>query len=159
MSDPDIENLIAAANWLRGVTPPLNLRAASRSVAAANGAEVRLTDTYRPTTRLAVYGSLAPGKVNHHLLAKLGGVWTRGRVRGDLVNAGWGATGGFPGLVPNPASGWVAVDVLESPKLIGAWRELDSFEGSEYQRVLIAVYAEDDESRVETVANLYALAR
>jgi len=50
--------------------------------------------------RLAVYGSLQPGRENHYLLAKYPGSWSRGRVRGDLVNAGWGAAGGYLGFIP-----------------------------------------------------------
>jgi gamma-glutamylcyclotransferase (GGCT)/AIG2-like uncharacterized protein YtfP len=112
----------------------------------------------RPTTRLAVYGSLAPGKQNHDLLARYGGTWTRGRVRGDLVNAGWGATGGFPALVPRDDGPWVPVHVLESPLLDDGWPELDAFEGDEYRRVLLAVYSDDVDARFLFMANVYALA-
>ena len=61
--------------------------------------------------RLAVYGSLAPGKSNHHMLARYAGTWSRGRVRGDLVNAGWGAAGGFPALIPRDDGPWVDVQL------------------------------------------------
>lgn len=80
-------------------------------------------------------------------------------MRGDLVNEGWGATGGFPGLVPRDDGAWVTVHVLESPALPDAWRDLDEFEGSEYERILIPVYSEDPEPRLLFVANLYALRR
>jgi gamma-glutamylcyclotransferase (GGCT)/AIG2-like uncharacterized protein YtfP len=109
--------------------------------------------------RLAVYGSLAPGKSNHHMLAKYPGTWTRGRVRGDLVNAGWGAAGGYLGLLPRDDGPWVDVQVFESPALSGAWPELDAFEGSEYQRVVLPIYSEDAEPRLVFHANLYALVR
>ena len=112
-----------------------------------------------PDTRLAVYGGLAPGKSNHHMLAKHPGTWTRGRVRGDLVNAGWGAAGGFPGLLPRDDGPWVAVQVLESPALASAWPELDEFEGEEYRRTIVPVYAEEPEAHVIFEANIYALAR
>ena len=108
--------------------------------------------------RLAVYGSLGPGKSNHHMLAKYPGTWTRGRVRGDLVNAGWGAAGGFPGLIPRADGPWVPVDVLESSALPNAWPDLDAFEGSEYRRVLIDVFVEDSDAEPMCVANIYALA-
>ena len=109
--------------------------------------------------RLAVYGSLAPGKSNHHLLAKYAGTWTRGRVRGDLINAGWGAAGGFPGLIPRDDGPWVPVQVLESASLPDAWPALDAFEGDQYRRVVISVYAEDPDVHILFDANLYALAR
>ena len=108
--------------------------------------------------RLAVYGSLAPGKSNHHMLAKYPGTWTRGRVRGHLVNAGWGAAGGFPGLIPRADGPWVSVDVFESAALPNAWAELDTFEGSEYARVPIDVFSEDSDAASMFVANIYALA-
>ena len=109
--------------------------------------------------RLAVYGSLAPGRENHYLLAKYAGTWSRGRVRGDVFNAGWGAAGGYLGLVPRDDGPWVAVQVFESESLAEAWRELDAFEGSEYKRVLIRVYSEDTDARLLYSANIYALAR
>ena len=82
--------------------------------------------------RLAVYGSLQPGRENHYLLAKYPGTWSRGRVRGDLINAGWGAAGGYLGLIPRDDGPWVAVQVFESESLADAWQELDEFEGGEY---------------------------
>src|SRR6476620_8129137 len=109
--------------------------------------------------RLAVYGSLAPGRENHYLLAKYPGTWSRGRVRGDVINAGWGAAGGYLGLIPRDDGPWVAVQVFESESLTDAWRELDEFEGSEYQRTLIAVYSEDADARLLYSANIYARAR
>jgi gamma-glutamylcyclotransferase (GGCT)/AIG2-like uncharacterized protein YtfP len=38
--------------------------------------------------RLATYGTLAPGRVNHHQLAGLDGHWRQGTVKGTLVDAG-----------------------------------------------------------------------
>ena len=117
--------------------------------------------THDPSSvpRLAVYGSLAPGRENHYLLAKYPGTWSRGRVRGDVINAGWGAAGGYLGLIPRDDGPWVAVQVFESESLAGAWQELDEFEGSEYQRVLIPVYSEDADAKLLYSASVYALAR
>ena len=108
--------------------------------------------------RLAVYGSLAPGKSNQHVLARYTGTWTPGRVRGDLVNAGWGAAGGFPGLIPREDGPWVAVQVFESPALRDAWPELDDFEGDQYRRTIVPVYSAEHDTRVMFEANIYALA-
>ena len=41
-------------------------------------------------TRLATYGTLAPGRDNNEQLADLKGFWQQGTVRGRLVEAGWG---------------------------------------------------------------------
>ena len=93
------------------------------------------------------------------MLAPYAGTWTRGRVRGDLVNAGWGAAGGYLGLTLRDDGPWVAVQVFESAALPGAWPELDAFEGDEYRRTVVLVYAENDDSKPLFEANIYALAR
>lgn len=95
-----------------------------------------------PTQRLAVYGSLAPGRPNHHHLAPLGGTWTTGVVRGRLVAEGWGAAIGFPGLVQDPGGEAIAVQVLESQALEAHWPRLDAFEGAGYRRVSVTVETE-----------------
>lgn len=131
----------------------------ARNDVAAGDAESQLEQTYRHSERLAVYGSLAPGRSNHHVLAPFGGTWTRGRVRGDLVELGWGAAAGYPALRLRVDGPWVLVHVLESTRLPGAWTGIDAFEGSEYRRVLVPVYAEGgDAVRIITVANLYEIA-
>lgn len=90
-------------------------------------------------TRLAVYGSLAPGEANHDQLAGLKGRWGEGWVRGVLHDRGWGAAEGFPGLVLDPAGDRVRVKVFRSAELPGAWERLDRFEGREYERVVVPV--------------------
>lgn len=89
--------------------------------------------------RLAVYGSLAPGEVNHEQLAGLEGWWEAGWVRGYLHDRGWGAAKGFPGLVPDPHGERIAVQVFHSGDLPAEWRRLDRFEGGEYERVVVPV--------------------
>jgi gamma-glutamylcyclotransferase (GGCT)/AIG2-like uncharacterized protein YtfP len=90
-------------------------------------------------SRLAVYGTLGPGKPNHHHLAGLSGEWTQGTVRGELRAEGWGAALGFPGLVLDPNGLTVAVDLLESAELHQHWQRLDDFEGTGYRRVLATI--------------------
>jgi gamma-glutamylcyclotransferase (GGCT)/AIG2-like uncharacterized protein YtfP len=46
------------------------------------------TDHEEAGQRLAVYGTLASGQPNHHLLADLGAQWIEGRVRGDSSRLG-----------------------------------------------------------------------
>ena len=124
-----------------------------------SAAEQQLEALFRCSERLAVYGSLAPGRSNHHVVAPLGGEWTTGVVEGDRVATGWGATLGFPAFSPRADGPAVAVDVLTSRALPTAWPELDRFEGSEYERVLIAVFVAASPSRIlYTVANVYAAA-
>lgn len=90
-------------------------------------------------TRLATYGSLSPGRVNHHELAGLKGRWLRGTVQGKLIDGGWGTAIGFPGLVLDPSGPPVEVYLFESPDLPDHWTRLDEFEGSGYRRVVTQV--------------------
>ena len=90
---------------------------------------------------LFVYGTLAPGEVNGHVLGGLTGSWTEAKVRGNLCDAGWGASLGFPGLRLFPdtvsssqASGdYVSGLLFESEGLSELWVTLDAFEGAEYR--------------------------
>jgi len=84
--------------------------------------------------RLATYGTLAPGRVNHHQLAGLAGIWTTGTIRGRLVETGWGAALGYPALVLDADGGPVAVHVFTCADLPAHWARLDAFEGAEYRR-------------------------
>ena len=104
--------------------------------------------------RLATYGSLAPGRVNHHQLAALNGQWRQGTVQGRLVEAGWGAALGFPGLILDPSGSPIDVYVFESDDLPAHWSRLDEFEGPGYQRVVTQVRTGDGERS----AYIYVLA-
>jgi gamma-glutamylcyclotransferase (GGCT)/AIG2-like uncharacterized protein YtfP len=93
--------------------------------------------------RLATYGSLAPGRVNHHQLAGLAGHWRQGTVTGILIDAGWGASLGYPGLILDPQGPPVDVHLLESSDLPDHWPRLDAFEGTGYRRVVARVSTTD----------------
>ncbi len=99
--------------------------------------------TQLAATRLATYGTLAPGRVNNHHLADLEGYWRQGTVKGRLVEAGWGAKLGFPGLILDPLGQAVDVHLFESPDLPDHWPRLDAFEGEGYRRVVTQVYTRD----------------
>ena len=98
-----------------------------------------------PDTMLAVYGTLAPGQVNHHQISALTGNWRRGVVKGKLFSAGWGAALGFPGLILDPLGPSVDVQLFESADLPEHWARLDEFEGSGYRRVVVTVNIEGGE--------------
>lgn len=107
--------------------------------------------------QLAVYGSLAPGRDNHHRLAKLGGVWSAGlTANGHIIATGWGAAMGFPALHWDPLAPPVDVHLLSAPSLPAHWTWLDEFEGDDYVRILVPVYRD---GVFVTVANLYEAAR
>ena len=64
--------------------------------------------------RFAVYGTLAPGRPNHHQLRGLSGRWIEGTVRGQLLQEGWGAEIGYPGIVLDLDGPTVGVQLFES---------------------------------------------
>jgi gamma-glutamylcyclotransferase (GGCT)/AIG2-like uncharacterized protein YtfP len=107
----------------------------------------------RSDTLLATYGTLAPGRANHHQLDGLTGHWFEGRVHGRLVDAGWGAELGFPALVLDPGADAVDVHVFESADLPAHWARLDEFEGPGYQRVTTVVHTPDGDRE----ASIYVL--
>lgn len=92
--------------------------------------------------RLFVYGSLQPGGTNAHELEGIAGTWSRAVVRGRLLQEGWGAGIGYPGLILDDGGEDVAGFVLESNQLVTEWPRLDAFEGAEYARVEVGVRLE-----------------
>ena len=94
-------------------------------------------------TRLATYGTLAPGRANSGQLADLKGAWRQGTVRGRLVESGWGAEHGYPGLILDPSGQVIEVYIFESSELPDHWLRLDEFEGAGYRRVVTQVRTED----------------
>jgi gamma-glutamylcyclotransferase (GGCT)/AIG2-like uncharacterized protein YtfP len=90
-------------------------------------------------TRLATYGTLAPGRPNHAQLSDVPGRWLVGEVRGTLIEAGWGAAVGYPGLILTPDGPPIEVHVFESAALPDHWDRLDAFEGPGYARVAVDV--------------------
>lgn len=156
MSLSEVTGLVAAVNTARGWG-----EGPERAVAASSGAaERRLEDLFRVSRKLAVYGTLAPGRPNHHVVAPLGGAWSAGVIEGDLAPEGWGATLGYPAFRPRVGGPVVPVHVLTSPALVAAWPELDRFEGPEYRRILVPVFGAGPagERPLSTVANIYAAA-
>jgi gamma-glutamylcyclotransferase (GGCT)/AIG2-like uncharacterized protein YtfP len=109
-----------------------------------------------PSELLVVYGSLAPGRSNHHVIAGVRGTWSDAFVRGHLHSSGWGITLGYLGLVPDPDGERLPVKLFSSPELPGQWARLDEFEGPEYRRVLIDV---EDENGVFATAYVYAVSK
>ena len=89
--------------------------------------------------RLFVYGSLQPGRPNEHVLAAIGGDWEPGVIKGNLIEAGWGAGMGYPALVLDEDGSDVRGHVFASPHLSANWAYLDEFEGDEYERICASV--------------------
>ena len=118
--------------------------------------ERAVEERYLCAERLAVYGSLAPGKENHHVVSHLGGRWLAAQIRGDLFDQGWGSGLGYPAMRWRPQGSTITVDLLESPSLATNWEEIDRFEGSGYVRILVPVLLD---GAFYCVANIYELAR
>ena len=89
--------------------------------------------------RLFVYGTLAPGRPNAHLLADVPGQWQPATVTGTLRQEGWGAEVGYPGIVLDERGDEVEGFLFSSERLAERWAELDAFEGEGYARVLTPV--------------------
>lgn len=93
--------------------------------------------------RLFVYGTLAPGRPNEHVLANVPGEWEPATVTGTLLQEGWGAAAGYPGIVLDQQGGEVGGFLFSSQELAGHWARLDEFEGEGYERVVTRVKRTD----------------
>jgi len=94
-------------------------------------------------TRLASYGTLAPGKINHHQLDGLTGHWTSGSIKGRLVKVDVGVHAGLIGLVIDPGAEPVHLDIFHSTDLPDHWARLDAFETEKFRRVVARVSTDD----------------
>jgi gamma-glutamylcyclotransferase (GGCT)/AIG2-like uncharacterized protein YtfP len=116
--------------------------------------ESRFASAFAADRRLAVYGSLAPGRANHSQLRDLLGEWHSGlSVTGELVRRGWGADLGYLALLWSATGPDVPVQLFVSEQLPLHWARLDEFEGPDYLRILVPVASA---GVVVAVANLYA---
>ncbi|MFG6094388.1 gamma-glutamylcyclotransferase family protein [Leptothoe sp. ISB3NOV94-8A] len=96
------------------------------------------------THRLFVYGTLAPGRPNEHVLADVPGNWEPATVIGTLVQEGWGAAVGYPGIILDKHGSEIKGFLFSSERLAEHWSRLDKFEGEGYERVLTTVKLEDE---------------
>jgi gamma-glutamylcyclotransferase (GGCT)/AIG2-like uncharacterized protein YtfP len=106
------------------------------------------------SSRLIVYGSLAPGGPNHGLIADVRGEWRRGWVTGELLERGWSAAMGYPALRWCPEGAEIEAHLLVSDDLPDLWKRLDEFEGLEYNRIWAPFW---DRGGDMQVGNVYAM--
>lgn len=85
---------------------------------------------------LFVYGTLAPGRPNAHVLERIGGTWEPAVVKGYLHEEGWGAVLGYPAIILDERGDDVHGFLFVSDNLMEHWPALDALEGEEYERVL-----------------------
>lgn len=106
------------------------------------------------TTRLFVYGTLAPGRSNAYVLASVAGEWEPASVVGTLHPEGWGAAAGYPGIVLDEDGSEVTGFLFTSASLPEHWARLDKFEGEGYERTLTRAKRANGES---VDAHIYVL--
>jgi gamma-glutamylcyclotransferase (GGCT)/AIG2-like uncharacterized protein YtfP len=87
--------------------------------------------------RLIVYGSLAPGESNEHVLQPLKGTWSSGFIKGYKEILTTGEAIGYYAFTPDDNGPDIEVLIFESDELFGYWDVLDEFEGDDYKRILI----------------------
>ena len=124
--------------------------------AGEDTAERDIERACRASEKLAIYGTLAPGTVNHHHIADLGGTWSDAAVRGRLGRVPCGIHEGLPAIVLDPAAALQPLKVLTCERLPAAGPRLDAFEGEEMQRLLVPL---EGEGGITGVANIYAQRR
>lgn len=95
---------------------------------------------------LFVYGTLAPGRSNAHVLATVPGEWTSATVIGTLVPEGWGIVKSYPAIILEKQGSAVEGLLFSSEHLPEHWDRLDAFEGEDYERVLTTAKLEDGTS-------------
>jgi gamma-glutamylcyclotransferase (GGCT)/AIG2-like uncharacterized protein YtfP len=115
--------------------------------------ESELEASYQCSDHLVVYGRLAPGRVNHHIVEPILGTWRDDvYVEGEFVSSGWAVEFGYPMIRWKPGGSRIPSYLFASDMLPAYWPDLDRFEGSEYCRILVPVF---DQHGFVTVGNLY----
>lgn len=98
---------------------------------------------------LFVYGTLMPNCPNAFVLEKIVGKFVPAFASGKLIDAGWSAGMGYPGIRLDEGNDTIHGYLFYSDNLINYWDYLDEFEGQEFVRTPITV-ERFDEIEVET---------
>ena len=93
---------------------------------------------------LFVYGTLMPNCPNAHVLEKIVGKFVPATAKGFLVDAGWSASMGYPGIRLDSDGDTVHGFLFTSSNLINHWDYLDDFEGNEFVRTPVTVERYDE---------------
>lgn len=91
------------------------------------------------TARLFVYGTLRPGESNAYFLTQISGEWIEASLIGFHFPSGYGATEGYPVLVPSSSGLPISGFIFEAEFTTSQWQMLDDFETDAYQRILASV--------------------
>lgn len=93
--------------------------------------------------RLFVYGTLAPGQTNEHVMAEIVGTWEPATVKGTVFQGDCGSARGYPGIVLDEYGSEAHGLIFRSDDLIVHWDRLDDFEGNGYKRVVTSAKLEN----------------
>ena len=93
---------------------------------------------------LFVYGTLMPNCPNAFVLENIVGKFVPATVKGKLIDAGWSASMGYPGIRLDMGNDTVHGYLFYSNNLINHWDFLDEFEGAEFQRFPVTVERFDE---------------
>jgi len=96
------------------------------------------------TETLFVYGTLMPNCPNGHVLEEIVGKFVPATVKGKLVDAGWSAGMGYPGIRLDRGNDTIHGYLFYSSNLINHWDYLDEFEGAEFERTPVTVERYDE---------------
>lgn len=101
-----------------------------------------------------MYGTLRPGMSNAHYLQDVRGTWVNATIKAVYLPEGYGATIGYPVLIPTVSGQAVHGQILEARFSKARWRMLDDFETDAYERVLLPV---ETDQGTELLAWVYVL--
>ena len=93
---------------------------------------------------LFVYGTLMPNCPNAYVLENIVGKFVPATVNGRLIDAGWSASMGYPGIRLDAGNDTIHGYLFYSSNLIDNWDYLDEFEGQEFQRTPVTVERYDE---------------
>lgn len=106
------------------------------------------------TETLFVYGTLMPNCPNGHVLEEIKGKYVPATVKGKLIDAGWSASMGYPGIRLDEGDDTIHGYLFYSSNLINHWDYLDEFEGAEFERTAVKVERYDE---LEVNSYIYTL--
>ena len=93
---------------------------------------------------LFVYGTLMPNCPNGYVLENIVGKFIPATVKGKLIDAGWSAGMGYPGIRLDEGEDTIHGYLFYSANLINHWENLDEFEGAEFERTAVTVERYDE---------------
>lgn len=95
-----------------------------------------------------------PNCPNGHILENIVGKFIPATVKGKLIDAGWSASMGYPGIRLEAGNDTIHGFLFYSDNLINHWDFLDEFEGEEFKRIEVVAYRYDE---IEVETFIYSL--